>query len=330
MCLIGFAYFKVNGFPVTIPNCTAKSTDTLNVEAGIIFSTNEAGLQYKCEMKISAPGIPPFSLFTPLRTVNPVELFTSPTFPTPIPAGLYTCTDIVIYDSSGNTICNMVPVTGGTGSPCNTVTISTEATAATVAVSVSGNGTVRVSRNNGLLGETKTSQVFNFTIGDTFKFEAVPDAGNSFNRFCADTTCTIPTNQNPFTGTITTAIGSLFTYFVPIGAAGSINFVSNPVGSEIFLDNSDQQHVTPFTINGIPVGTHSYRLTLANYPDITGVVPVQANQIAQVSADFTTGKASLGIVIIGVGIAAALMAGLYYILRKPGKATSIVVSHGGK
>jgi hypothetical protein len=109
-----------------------------------------------------------------------------------------------------------------------------------------------------------------------------------------------------------------------VSAGGSISFVSNPPGAEIFIDNSDQQHITPFTITGVPVGTHSYRLTLINRPDITGNVTVQANQIAKVSVDFTTGQVNTGALIVGVGVTAVLIGGLvYYLTRKPETSTSI-------
>jgi hypothetical protein len=107
-------------------------------------------------------------------------------------------------------------------------------------------------------------------------------------------------------------------------STGSINLVSVPAGAEIFLDNSDQQHVTPFTINNIPVGTHSYRLKLANYPDITGTVPVLANQTAQVSANFITGQVNVGAIVGGVILSAIAIAGLYYILKKPETTANIV------
>jgi hypothetical protein len=103
---------------------------------------------------------------------------------------------------------------------------------------------------------------------------------------------------------------------------GSINFVSNPQGAEIFLDNADQQHTAPFLINGIPAGTHTYRLKLTNYTDITGTVVVQANTIAQVSANFRTGLVVLGVLFIGTGIA-LLSAAIYYVLKKPEGATVV-------
>lgn len=316
MCRIESAYFTKNGTVLKIPGCTATSSDKINVESVVTFSGAEIGGQYKCELKISGPGLPSFSFFTPLRVVTSVETFTSQDFTNPVPTGLYTCTFIVIYDSAGNTICTLSPVSVNTGEPCNTVNIT--AIPATVNVSVLGNGRVKVSKNNVLIGETSTNRVFDFTIGDTFKFEAVPDSGNTFDKFCTDAACSVSTKQNPFVGIITQSTGTLFCHFIQVTAVGSINFVSTPPGAEIFIDSSDQQHITPFTITNVPVGTHSYRLTLANFPDITGNVTVQVNTIAQVSVNFTTGQVNVGLVVLGLGVTAVLIGGIYYlVLREP-------------
>jgi murein DD-endopeptidase MepM/ murein hydrolase activator NlpD len=87
-------------------------------------------------------------------------------------------------------------------------------TNATVNVAVStGAGTVTVTRNGTVIGSTTTSRVFNFNIGDTFVFQASPDSGYIFNKFCGDTACSITTTSNPFSGSITASSGDLFTYF---------------------------------------------------------------------------------------------------------------------
>lgn len=99
-------------------------------------------------------------------------------------------------------------------------------------------------------------------------------------------------------------------------AVGSINFSSNPSGAEIFIDNQDQNHVTPYTITGVPVGTYNYRLKLQDYSDITGTVAVHENTIAQVSADFTTGQTNIVPLIFGIGVAAVLIVGLIYALEQ--------------
>ena len=50
-----------------------------------------------------------------------------------------------------------------------------------------GKGTVTVTRNGAAIGSTTSSQVFNFNIGDTYGFQAVPDASTPiFVNFCGD------------------------------------------------------------------------------------------------------------------------------------------------
>lgn len=183
---------------------------------------------------------------------------------------------------------------------------------AIVAVEVSkGSGTVRAYRNNALLGETKTSKVFEFALGDTFKFEAIPDAGNVFEKYCSDQACATTIAQNPFTGTITSETGTLFTYFSTPGPKGSISFLSTPPGAEIFLDGKDQNIKTPATITDVPAGTHKYALKLSNYKDYTGSVQVQENQTAKVSAIFEKegiGTGTLiGITLLGAGVLGAVV-----------------------
>jgi len=87
---------------------------------------------------------------------------------------------------------------------------------ATVNVAVStGAGTVTVWRNGNEtpIGSTTSSRAFYFNIGDTYTFEASPNPGNSFAKFCGDTACSITTSSNPFSGTITASSGNVFAYF---------------------------------------------------------------------------------------------------------------------
>jgi hypothetical protein len=221
-CQIQAGYFTKNGNMLQAPVCSATSSDKVNVEAVVNFSSNSIGKKYKCELKISGPGLPSFSFFTPLVIVTATETFTSQNLTIPIPVGTYTVLDIVVYDSSGNTVCSFVPTTGVAGSPCNIVTI--------------------------------TSSV------------------------------------------------------------GSIKFISTPPGAEIFIDNTDQKQVTPYQTNNVPAGTHSYKLTLAKYPNITGTVVVPANGVAQVSVNFITAQATnTGLIIVGTSIVAVVIGGIVYL-----------------
>jgi len=68
---------------------------------------------------------------------------------------------------------------------------------------------------------------------------------------------------------------------------GSASFTSNPPGAEIYIDGENQLVRTPATLTNVSVGTHTYTLKLAGYNDYTGVVLVEENMTAQVSASLT-------------------------------------------
>ena len=75
-----------------------------------------------------------------------------------------------------------------------------------------------------------------------------------------------------------------FNYVIsPVGiATGSVQFVSVPVGAEIFLDGADQGVRTPFTVTSIPAGGHTFTLKLAGYNDASGSVTVIGGSTVQV------------------------------------------------
>lgn len=75
-----------------------------------------------------------------------------------------------------------------------------------------------------------------------------------------------------------------FNYVIsPVGAAtGSIQFVSLPVGAEVFLDGADQGVKTPVTITNISSGAHTFTLKLAGYNDASGSVTVIGGSTVQV------------------------------------------------
>jgi hypothetical protein len=154
-----------------------------------------------------------------------------------------------------------------------------------------------------------TTQILNEYVSKNIKNIIIPDLVNG-NTYTVKVSGLSHSN---IAGNVSNATGTPGT-----SAVGSINFSSNPPGAEIFIDGQDQNHITPYTITGVPVGTHSYRLTLANFPDITGNVTVQENTIAEVSVNFTTGQVNVGALVVGVGIVAVLIGGIYYfLLRKP-------------
>jgi len=68
-----------------------------------------------------------------------------------------------------------------------------------------------------------------------------------------------------------------------VGAAtGSVQFVSVPVGAEVFLDGADQGVKTPITVSNISSGAHTFTLKLAGYNDASGSVTVIGGSTVQV------------------------------------------------
>jgi hypothetical protein len=49
---------------------------------------------------------------------------------------------------------------------------------------------------------------------------------------------------------------------------GVINITSNPPGALVYIDDMEY-NPTPVTINNIPTGTHSFKVTLEGYDDFT-------------------------------------------------------------
>ena len=89
---------------------------------------------------------------------------------------------------------------------------------------------------------------------------------------------------NTFSTTELVFSDKTFNYVLsPVAAAtGSIQFVSVPVGAEVFIDGSDQGVRTPFTVTNIPAGDHTFTLKLAGYNDASGSVTVIGGSTVQV------------------------------------------------
>jgi phage replication-related protein YjqB (UPF0714/DUF867 family) len=69
---------------------------------------------------------------------------------------------------------------------------------------------------------------------------------------------------------------------------GSISFSSTPSGAEIFVDDTDTGQKTPYTDTNLTPGNHTYKLTLTDYHDVTGIVDVIGDQTATVSPILTS------------------------------------------
>lgn len=65
---------------------------------------------------------------------------------------------------------------------------------------------------------------------------------------------------------------------------GAIRFISVPEGAEIYIDSSDQNVKTPFTVINIPAGEHTFTLKLEGYNDLTGTVTVAGGVTVEVYA----------------------------------------------
>lgn len=68
---------------------------------------------------------------------------------------------------------------------------------------------------------------------------------------------------------------------------GTLVIDSNPQGAQVFLDGEDLDHQTPLTIENVPEGDHTVKLTLTGYLDWQKTVHVTAGQTTQVNATLT-------------------------------------------
>ena len=95
---------------------------------------------------------------------------------------------------------------------------------------------------------------------------------------------------NNYTATVTVTSGqttSVDATLTSIPAqTGNISVSSNPTGASVYLD-SVSKGVTPITISGVSVGSHTIKLTKTGYYDYTTTATVAAGQTASVSAALT-------------------------------------------
>ena len=66
---------------------------------------------------------------------------------------------------------------------------------------------------------------------------------------------------------------------------GYLYISSAPIGAKIFIDDVDSGLTTPSTIQDISIGTHTYKLTLSEYNDVTGTFDITAGKIAIVEIE---------------------------------------------
>jgi hypothetical protein len=92
------------------------------------------------------------------------------------------------------------------------------------------------------------------------------------------------TGYQDVTGTVTATAGT--TVNVTGTFTGNCSLSSTPSGAEIWIDDSDKGHVTPYTITGLSAGTHSYKLTLSGYEDATGNFSITSGSTTSLPVTF--------------------------------------------
>lgn len=66
---------------------------------------------------------------------------------------------------------------------------------------------------------------------------------------------------------------------------GILDISSNPLGAEIFIDNIDIGLTTPLLLTNILAGSHTYKLTIANYYDAEGIFDIATNRTTTIFVD---------------------------------------------
>ena len=95
-------------------------------------------------------------------------------------------------------------------------------------------------------------------------------------------TCDIPLNGYESDGCGNTRLNPICN---PIIDKGCIYFYTYPTGAKIYLDDIDTGTTTPEYMCDISIGTHTYKLTLNGYYDLSGSEVVYKDSVATVSID---------------------------------------------
>ncbi len=126
------------------------------------------------------------------------------------------------------------------------------------------------------LDGNSTSHITPYTLtGITTGQRAVTLKLNGYQDFSQNVTVT-----SGQTTTITAILS-------PIVTTGSISISSTPTGAQIYLDGSNTNHNSPYTLTGITTGQHAVTLKLNGYQDYNQNVTVIAGLIALVNATLT-------------------------------------------
>jgi len=199
MAILESGYWLVNNNSVNTTSCTANTTDTIQLKATASGLT--VGQQYKCEFKFLTQTGSPYSIYTGYSAAGSTTVeYTSPTFPTPVPMGIYTTVWFVIYDINGGTVCSGNGVAG----LCTTLT---------VAPPVQYTITISVSPTDGGIVLTNGQNLPAITVssGTSVTWQANPAKGYKFDHFVSTSGDT--TKVNPFTTSVTQS-GSITAVFI--------------------------------------------------------------------------------------------------------------------
>ena len=73
-------------------------------------------------------------------------------------------------------------------------------------------------------------------------------------------------------------------------ASGTVSFASTPSGANVYVDGA-LKGVTPLSVPGLPVGSHTVRISKSGYDDYTGSVTVVSGQTKAVSRTLSISSA---------------------------------------
>jgi PKD repeat protein len=120
---------------------------------------------------------------------------------------------------------------------------------------------------------------------------------------------TLPGYQNVTTQVMVTAgqTAQVFVSFIPVPpSTGNISVSSDPTGAAIYLDGSSTGFVTNALLTGINPGSHTVRLSLAGYQDVSTQITVTAGQTVLVFVSLAPNPTT-GIIQVSSGPTGAMI-----------------------
>ena len=135
-------------------------------------------------------------------------------------------------------------------------------------------------------------------------------------------------NYNDYTGTVNVIEDQTVQVSATLDVMeGCIIFNSTPQGAKIYIDEVEVPDiVTPGIVCGVSLGTHTYRLVLADYTPMTGPVTLVAGKGAVVSVSLTHETGSISFKSIPDG-AEIIIDGVDQLVATPAIITEITGTH---